>query len=270
MQKKQLTDLNFFFTQILSKTDELYPENTKPLHVPVLVHSSLSAFGYIEGGAETLLTALIATCKKYNITLVMPAHSDGTDTEESEVYDTALSSCKKMGIVSETFRTMKGVSRSAHPHLSFCAKGALSQKIIRKHKCETGLGQESPLEKLYQMNSLVLMLGTGYDTCTALHLAEYAQAKTIERNGGSADRVTCYASIKQHNALNFWRRENISYKMWEDIAFHPENFPFIGRDFEKQHGEKIIQGMITEGHPYRLFTMRDIVNFSIDSKKFLE
>lgn len=168
-----------------------------------------------------------------------------------------------MGQISETFRTMKKVRRSQHPQLSFCAKGPSAYQITRGHSCEKGLGIGSPLDTLYKMNALILMLGTGYETCTALHLAEYTRNRVLEEEEGkSPDVVTCHAA--------FYRFFRLYFKTWEDAAFHPELFAAIGERFESIHPDRIIRGKLAHGREYAICTLRDIVNFSIDSYKVLQ
>ena len=41
------------------------------------------------------------------------------------------------------------------------------------HRLESHLGEYSPLAKLYRMEASVLLLGVGYQVCSAFHLAEY-------------------------------------------------------------------------------------------------
>ena len=44
---------------------------------------------------------------------------------------------------------------------------------MRDHPLDYGLGPQSPLQKLYERDAKILLLGTTFETNTSLHLAEY-------------------------------------------------------------------------------------------------
>ena len=76
----------------------------------LIVHSSLSSMGYVEGGAETVIAALRSVLGEEG-TLLFPAFSYRTAYVDSSfsLKDTPV--C--VGKIPETFRTMPGVRRSA-------------------------------------------------------------------------------------------------------------------------------------------------------------
>lgn len=256
-----------FFPHILSEAASLYSTalgaSFRPKKHAMLVHSSLSTLSSVDGNPHTVLAALWNACMREHMALVMPAHSDmlPNKLEVPVLFDRKTTPCIHMGILAETFRTMRGVKRSRHPLLSFCAKGPKAAYILSGHIGETGLGYDSPLGKLYAMDALVLMLGTGYDTCTALHLTEYTRnAQERNKKNHDADRVTCRAGVSAWNGIRL--------TVWEDIAYNPSFFPKIGKAFESTHPEKIISGLLPKGI-YRLFRIRDIIDFSIDIQRVL-
>ncbi len=169
----------------------------------VLVHSSLSALGWICGGAVAVIQALQETLTPEG-TLVMPSFTMGlTDPQDwqhppvpeawkdtiradTPAFDPQRTPTREMGRIAETFRTWPDVVRSHHPHVSFSAWGAEAKRIIDGHSLEYGLGEGSPLARIYDLKGWVLLLGVGFANNTSLHLAEHRAAfpgKIEEVNG---------------------------------------------------------------------------------------
>ncbi|MGD0054970.1 MAG: AAC(3) family N-acetyltransferase [Acidimicrobiales bacterium] len=155
----------------------------------VLVHSSLSALGYVVGGARSVVMALLEVLGEGG-TLVVPTHSSElsdprhwhhpaipeswwpTVRESMPAYDAQLTLTRQMGSVPEVARRLPGARRSAHPRVSFCAVGANADFIIDDHRLENGFDEHSPLARLYDLGAQVLLLGVGHANNTSLHLAE--------------------------------------------------------------------------------------------------
>jgi len=62
--------------------------------------------------------------------------------------------------------------RSAHPHQSFAALGPAAEQLLVRHDLDSPVGERSRLAALDEADAQVLLLGVGFDRCTALHLAE--------------------------------------------------------------------------------------------------
>ena len=88
-------------------------------------------------------------------------------------YDPGLTPTRSMGKIAETFRKQKDVLRSAHPQSSFCASGPQASYVIDNHSLAFGMGENSPLARIYDLNGFVLLLGVGHSSNTSIHLAEY-------------------------------------------------------------------------------------------------
>ena len=164
----------------------------------LVVHSSLSAMGWVNGGPVGVIIALQHVLGSTG-TLVMPAHSTGlSDPREWEnppvpqswwhiiretmpAYRPDLTPTRNMGVISETFRKQKGVLRSSHPHFSFCALGARAREITDHHSLAFGMGEESPLARVYDLGGHVLLLGVGHERNSSLHLAEYRATYSTKR-----------------------------------------------------------------------------------------
>ncbi|NUP99123.1 MAG: AAC(3) family N-acetyltransferase [Armatimonadetes bacterium] len=135
----------------------------------VFVHSSLSAFGHVVGGADTVIDALLATLGPEG-TLVMPTFTwNAFHAAQRVEFDLVKTPCET-GRIPETFRQRPGVQRSLHLCHSVAALGPQSEAVMGDgiHPFARG----GSFDALYRLGAWNLMLGTGFGCCTALHAAE--------------------------------------------------------------------------------------------------
>lgn len=84
-----------------------------------------------------------------------------------------LSNCKDMGAIAECFRTWPGTCRSPHPAVSVCLNGEEAQAMSHPHDAAWATGPDSPFGAFMRRpNMKILLIGVGWNRCTALHLAE--------------------------------------------------------------------------------------------------
>lgn len=227
----------------------------------VLVHSSLSALGWVCGGPIAVVQALMDVITSEG-TLIMPSHSGDysepsywenppvpkdwwqTIKDTMPPFDPEMTPTRGMGAIVETFRHVPKVIRSYHPQVSFLAWGKNAKKITDNHSLNYGLGEGSPLARLYDLEGYVLLLGVGYGNNTSFHLSEYRApgAKECE-NGGPI----------MENGKRIW-------KILKDIELDEDDvFPNIGKDFDES-GEVLIDNIgISE---CRLFKQKPAVDFA--------
>lgn len=154
------------------------------------VHSSLSSFGYVVGGAQTVVDALIDVVG-YSGTIVMPMHSANNSEptywvnppielglvevirESTPAFHKKESDTVHMGAIVENLRRRDGAVISSHPTCAYVAWGKYAKLLCNRHSLHFSLSEESPTARLYELKGHVLLLGVGFDYCTALHLAEY-------------------------------------------------------------------------------------------------
>jgi aminoglycoside 3-N-acetyltransferase len=140
----------------------------------VLVHSSLSACGYVAGGAAAVISAMRAWCA--GSTLAMPTHSYCYPDSRGNlsVFD-ARSTPSSVGAITNAFARQPGVLRSLHPTHSLAAEGPLAQALIAGHEnCDTPCGAGTPYERLVNWDAGILMFGVTLECYTLFHTAEDA------------------------------------------------------------------------------------------------
>lgn len=201
-----------------------------------LVHSSLSAIGWVAGGPHAVVVALEEVLGPRG-TLVMPAHSnDLTDPAgwkyppvpeswhetiraEMPPFDVALTPARAMGAIVDCFRSQPDTVRSNQPRDSFCARGPLARRITDGHSLAFGLGEKSPLARLYDLDALVLLLGVGHAANTSFHLAEY-------RAEWPSKRVIAEGAPVLIEGERRWER-------FQDVELNADDFATIGAAFER-------------------------------------
>ncbi len=132
----------------------------------IIVHSSLTAIGYVENGADTVIDALIeAVGDRGNLVM-----STLTGWETPFDVNTTPSG---VGRISEVFRNRKNTLRSLHPVHSVAAAGKDAEYLTHGHEnCETGCGKGTPYYKLKDLNGKILLLGVDMDRNTMMHCLE--------------------------------------------------------------------------------------------------
>ena len=141
----------------------------------LLVHSSLSACGAIQGGPAAVVNALRAWITD-RATLAMPTHtwSYPDATGVAPVFD-FQSTPSIVGTITDYYWRQLGVVRSQHPSHSLAGSGPLAEQLCYGHEhCETPCGAGTPYQRIAEGDSSVLMFGATMDSYTLLHTAEDA------------------------------------------------------------------------------------------------
>lgn len=136
----------------------------------LLVHSSMKAIGWVEGGPVAVVRALQEAVTARG-SLVMPTFTYNIVGWGLGAFDLEHSP-SATGLLTEVFRRMPGVLRSCHPSHSFAAWGALAREIAHAPLGYSPLGEGSPLDRVRREGGKVLLVGVGQERNSSLHLAE--------------------------------------------------------------------------------------------------
>jgi len=230
----------------------------------LLVHSSLSSLGWVCGGSVAVVLALLDVVGPEG-TLVVPAQTAAENRDPSRYrdpavpdawwpairenlpgYDPAVTPSRGVGAVAEQVRTWPGALRSGHPQTSFAAVGAAADWLLAEHRLDSPLGEGSPLARLEEAGAQVLLLGVGFDKCTAFHLAEYRLPDPPRRSNGCA-------------VVTPDGRQWVTY---DGLALDDSDFGALGSDFET-HSAQVRRGRVGES-TVRLFPVRAATAFALE------
>lgn len=141
----------------------------------VLVHSSLSSIGYVEGGADMVIDALIETVGQKGTILVptYPIKGPIVNYAKSDSLFDPQNTPSQMGKITEVFRLRKEALRSLHPTHSVAAIGPHAEYLLNNHEqSQTPCGKTSPFYKLIELDGYILHLGSSFGQTTSVHVIE--------------------------------------------------------------------------------------------------
>ncbi len=235
----------------------------------VMLHASVKALGWVVGGPDTVLQALLELLTEKGTLMMMVSWEDNpyhlsewskakqlAYLEECPPFDPATSrAARKYSILTEYLRTYSGTYRSDHPESSVAANGRLAQWITQNHSLNYGFGPGSPLAKLCEVEGKVLLLGAPLNTVTLLHYAEHL-AQVPDK------RIACYKMPVLRNGKRVWV-DIEEYDTSKGIVnWHGEDYlPVIMREYISLGKGKASK--VGSAQSY-LFDAADLVKFAVE------
>lgn len=240
----------------------------------VMFHTRMSAIGYVAGGPQTILDALLDVVRTRGTLMVTCGWNDAPPYDfltwpqdwqdalraEHPAYDPELSEADhNNGRLPEALRRRPGAVRSRHPDAGFAALGPAATALMADHPWNDPHGPASPLARLVARNGRVLLLGAPLDTMTLLHHAEaLAQAP--------GKRFVDYEQPILEQGQRVWRRfhdidsEDGAFDYSAVVPEGEEPFEAIARDMLAAGIGR--QGRVGAADSY-LFEAAQVVDYAI-------
>lgn len=136
----------------------------------VLVHSALRKLGPVDGGADTVIDALLETVGPTG-TVAVPTHTFEIVGSRQPVFHQTLSPAN-VGVLTNVFRQRPNAVRNLHPTHSVAAIGPRAAEFVACPDMTTPAAADSPYGKLRDWGGKVMIIGPGLERCTFFHGCE--------------------------------------------------------------------------------------------------
>ncbi|MFD7449720.1 aminoglycoside N(3)-acetyltransferase [Kitasatospora sp. NPDC059827] len=226
----------------------------------IIVHSSLSSLGRVEGGAAAVVASLreavgpggtVATPAFTGSVVCDPApdHAGLPTPGIAELraavplFHPGLPS--PMGAIAEALRSLPESLRSTHPQASVAAVGAHAREVTARRSLGWAVGRESPFGALHDLGGYVLLVGVGHNRNTFLHYAE-----TFAPN----------RRLKLRRFPMAIQGERVWIETPDVGNDNDTHFPVVGREFEELAG---IREVLVGNAPCRLVPVRELIPFAV-------
>jgi aminoglycoside 3-N-acetyltransferase len=212
-----------------------------------MVHTRMSAIGWVVGGSETVVRALLDVLGPEGTLMAYaswaehvysaddwPAGHREAYAAEPPIFDLATGAVDPdYGRIPERLRTWPGAARSDHPEAGVVAVGARAGWLTESQPPDDGYGPASPFARLVSAGGQVLMLGAPLDTVTLMHHAE------------------AIARVPDKRRLTFSVRtagpEGVVDRTYTDIDTCDGPFPYDDLGLEKDPFATIAEGALAAG-----------------------
>ncbi len=142
----------------------------------LLVHSSLKKIGFVMGGANTVIKAILKVLGPEG-TLVIPTFPLSGNMlqlceKKNYIFDYKTTPTE-LGSIPSEFLKQENICRSIHPTHSISAIGKYAQEITKKHHIgNKTYGENSPWAKVYELGGKILGIGINLAWTTQYHHVE--------------------------------------------------------------------------------------------------
>ncbi|MEV8323423.1 AAC(3) family N-acetyltransferase [Kitasatospora sp. NPDC056731] len=226
----------------------------------MIVHSSLSSLGRVDGGAAAVVASLreavgpggtvaVPTFTTAVVRDPVPEHAGLPSPEVAErraavpLFHPGLPS--PMGAVPEALRALPESLRSTHPQASVAAVGAHAREVTARRSLGFAVGRESPFGALHDLGGYVLLIGVGHNRNTFLHYAE-----TFAPN----------RRLKLRRFPMAIQGERVWIEAPDVGDDNDTHFPVVGKEFEERAGTHEV---LVGNAACRLIPVRELIPFAV-------
>ena len=217
-----------------------------PRGAVVFMHSSLSSIGEVDGGADTVVDAVLDVLGPDG-TLAVPTFCS-INRRRKQVYDPD-STPSEVGAITNALRGRPEAFRSPHIWQSMSAVGRRAEEMMSVHR-PVAWAADGPFWRLYEWDARILLLGVPYFRSTFWHLIEQWVQPAYGAWKGSSGRI---------------RNRDGSVSPLEEITFGPR--PGHIHDFNKLGARMEARGLVRGGAVgnamVRLYRARDAFDTGI-------
>ena len=216
----------------------------------VLVHSSLSRFGEVNGGAETVIRALLQAVGEEG-TILAPTLTGTREDGPTHPprFNVRTTPCWT-GRVAETLRLWPGAIRSLGPTHSVTALGSDARRLLAGHEdCRTPCGAASPYVKLAKAGGKIIFFGVTLDANTTFHAAEELACVPYHLQQESTPCLIIDETgreLKRDCLLHYWNHKRRFHEL-EEVLF--------GKGILKRGLVGPVHTLIVESAPMMEFTL---------------
>ena len=167
----------------------------------VIFHSSLKSFGYVEGGPETVISAFLDVVTE-NGTVMVPTLCQKDFQNSYKTWN--INKPSDTGLITEVFRLMPEALRSNQGTHSIAAIGKRAEYYTKDHGKDglrlgrygyTPFSGDSPWQKIYDNNAVIILLGVDFKSYTLKHLIEYLLVEHKLKEAREKGEYDKYASM---------------------------------------------------------------------------
>jgi aminoglycoside 3-N-acetyltransferase len=178
----------------------------------ILIHSSLKSFGYVEGGALSVIEAAREAVTE-NGTVVFPTLVQKDFADAYKNWDVNKSP-SDVGLITETFRLLPDSFRSNQATHSVAAWGSKAKELTCEHGSygprmgvfgDYCFSYSSPWQKMYMEGARIIFVGIDLVYNTFKHFAEYRlMEEYFQGIAGQKTRCEAMSRVARHNVPGIW------------------------------------------------------------------